>query len=182
MTVFPLFYFPPIPWFVGALQESEILLDIYQPYRKQRYFSRMEIRGPNQVVRLTIPIERRSKQLPLIHKNISYAERWRIQHWRSLVFSYKNSPYFPYYSDMLESYFRKKFPPSHNFCWKVLNSHLGCLAQVLRYISLPKALLLEQSLRITVPVSQTVQSFLQNGFGLFPTIRFLKVSIQVSPF
>ncbi|MEM6630209.1 MAG: WbqC family protein [Bacteroidota bacterium] len=115
MTIFPVFYFPPIPWFVRAIQEKEILLDIHQPYRKQRYFSRMEILGPNQVIQLSIPIERRNKRLPLACKQISFAEKWRTQHWRSLMYSYKNSPYFPYYSDKLESIYTKKVVPLSEF-------------------------------------------------------------------
>jgi len=101
MNVFPLYYFPPLPWFAAAFQETEILLDIHQPYRKQRYFTRTVIQGANQKLPLVIPVERRSKRLALVKKRISYAEDWQLQHWRSLKFSYKNSPYFDYYQDQL---------------------------------------------------------------------------------
>ncbi len=105
MNVFPLYYFPPVPWFAAAIQESQLLLDIQQPYRKQRYFSRTIIQGANQTLPLVIPVERRSKRIALAQKQISYAENWQTQHWRSIVFSYKNSPYFEFYQDQLHPLF-----------------------------------------------------------------------------
>ena len=107
MILLPVFYFPPIPWFVAALQEEKLYLDLNQPYRKQRYFSRTDILGPNQVIRLSLPIERRSKRIPIKEKRISFAENWQKQHWRSLFYSYKNSPYFTYYADAFEQYYEK---------------------------------------------------------------------------
>ena len=108
MILLPVFYFPPIPWFVAALREEKLYLDLNQAYRKQRYFSRMDILGPNQVITLSLPVERRSKRIPIKDKRISFAENWQKQHWRSLYYSYKNSPYFPYYSDILETYYEKQ--------------------------------------------------------------------------
>lgn len=36
---------------------------------------------------------------------ISYAEKWQAQHWKAIVSSYKNSPYFDYYEqDILNIY------------------------------------------------------------------------------
>jgi len=101
MKVFPLYYFPPVHWYAAVSQEEKLLIDWYQPYRKQRYFSRMVIRGANQLLPLVIPVERRSKRIALKEKRISNAEDWQSQHWRSLVFAYKNSPYFEFYQDTL---------------------------------------------------------------------------------
>ncbi len=111
MLILPVFYFPPIPWFVAALQAETIYLDIYQPYRKQRYFSRMDILGPNQIITLSLPVERRSRRAPLMEKRISFAENWQKQHWRSVFFSYKNSPYFSYYSDRFEEFYQNSQAP-----------------------------------------------------------------------
>ena len=110
MLILPVFYFPPIPWFVAALQSETIFLDIYQPYRKQRYYSRMDILGPNQIITLSLPVERRSRRAPLIEKRISFAENWRKQHWRSVFFSYKNSPYFSFYADRFEELYQSPQP------------------------------------------------------------------------
>jgi len=108
MMLFPLYYFPPIPWFAAALQADTLHLDLYQPYRKQQYFSRMHIKGAHQTLTLTIPVERRSKRKPLCQKSISHAENWKTQHWRSLVFSYPNSPFFSYYEDVLKAVYTPK--------------------------------------------------------------------------
>lgn len=102
---FPLYYFPPVPWFVAALQQEAVWLDLDQPYRKQQYSSRTIIKVANRVLPLTIPVGRRSAQAPLSAKEISFAEDWAGQHWRSLTMAYRNSPYFLYYEDKLAPLF-----------------------------------------------------------------------------
>lgn len=104
-TVFPLCYFPPIPWFVAALRHGQVWLDAGQPYRKQQYSSRAFIQVANRTLPLTIPVERRSARAPLRDKAISFAEDWAGQHWRSLRTAYRNSPYFTYYEDRLAPLF-----------------------------------------------------------------------------
>lgn len=97
MIRLPVAYFPSVPWFVMAWNARSVELEVMKPYRKQAYTSRTYIRGPNRVEALVIPVERRGAHVPIRDKKISYAERWPVQHWRSLYFAYKNSPYFEYW-------------------------------------------------------------------------------------
>jgi hypothetical protein len=109
-AVFPLCYFPPIPWFVAALQEpGSLSLELHQPYRKQQFSSRAHIRVPNRVMLLTIPVERRSARAALHQKRISYAEPWPHQHWQALRTSYGNSPFFEFFAPELEQLYQS--PP-----------------------------------------------------------------------
>ncbi len=42
---------------------------------------------------------------------ISYDEEWQRNHWRTIFSAYNSSPFFEYYADEVEPFFRKK----HNF-------------------------------------------------------------------
>jgi len=107
-NLFPACYFPPITWFVAALTEKIVYVDTQQPYRKQRLSSRTHIKVSNRVMPLTIPVKRRSHQLPISEKEISYQEKWQHQHWQSLVSAYNASPYFEYYAPMLASLYQEQ--------------------------------------------------------------------------
>ncbi len=49
---------------------------------------------------------RRGQQKKIHEKKISFRENWPTQHWRSILFSYKNSPYFEYYEEGLKECFK----------------------------------------------------------------------------
>lgn len=113
IKVFPICYFPPVHWYAAATRHQEIQLEVWQPYRKQRFTSRMHILASNRVLPLTLPIERRNTRASIKDKKISYAEAWQRQHWRSLQASYQNSPFFEYYEDRIRPLF------SHRYEWLV---------------------------------------------------------------
>ena len=107
-AVFPLCYFPPVPWWAAALRESHIWLEAAQHFRKQQYTNRMRVKVSNQVLPLSIPIERRGAKVPIRDKKISYAEDWPRQHWRTLCSAYGASPYFEFYRDELQALYEKR--------------------------------------------------------------------------
>ena len=108
MIVLPAAYFPPIPWMGAIMEEKEVLIEIWQHYRKQQYTSRMFIRSANRTLPLSIPVARRGRKMPIRDKKISYQEDWQKQHWISLVSAYRNSPYFLYYEDELQKLYQSK--------------------------------------------------------------------------
>ena len=46
---------------------------------------------------------------PMRDVRIDYSKRWQHQHWGALVASYKGSPYFDYYADKLEPFYRREW-------------------------------------------------------------------------
>ena len=122
LAIFPIIYCPPISWFAAACQESEITLEVMQPYRKQLYTNRTYIRISNQVMMLSIPIERRSKQVPIKEKRISYQERWQKQHARSIHYAYQNSPFYSYYLDHFSPFYNQPFEWLYDYNLKWLES------------------------------------------------------------
>lgn len=85
-------YFPPIEWMAQAVQSSGIVLEANEHFQKQSYRSRMHIAGPNGMQRLSVPVERKSKDIKSIR--ISYNENWSKDHLKALESAYANAPYF----------------------------------------------------------------------------------------
>ena len=108
MNIYPIGYFPSIPWYTAAIQEESVLLEVSQYFRKQQITNRMHIRVANRVFPLTIPIKRRGAKVRINEKQISYAEDWPAHHWKSLKSAYANSPYFEYYAYELNQLYEEK--------------------------------------------------------------------------
>lgn len=127
MYILPLYYFAPIPWWVVALQGGTFALEVRENYRKQQYTGRTYIKGPNEIMPLVIPVERRSSKAPLIDKQISNRDRWMEVHKRSIIYSYKNSPYFEYYEEAVCGLFEQEETSLHTFLLNSMNIICGCL-------------------------------------------------------
>lgn len=105
MSIFPICYFPPIPWFALAIFEKEIFLEIHQYYRKQQLTNRTYIKTANGTLPLIIPVGRKGKTTHIWEKSASRTHRWKEIHWRSIYHAYRNSAYFAYYEDSFRSFF-----------------------------------------------------------------------------
>ncbi|MBV7441777.1 WbqC family protein [Weeksellaceae bacterium TAE3-ERU29] len=108
MSTFPLFYYPPIRFFVDWISQKEKTIDIYENYQKQTYRNRCYILSPNGVQKLIVPIEHDGSRV-MKDLKVSYAENWQKEHFKSLEAAYRRSPYFEYYEDSLCSVFNKEF-------------------------------------------------------------------------
>lgn len=85
-------YFPPIEWMAYAVQSNGVMLEANEHFQKQSYRSRMHIAGPNGIQRLSVPVERKSKEIKSIR--ISYSENWSKDHIKAIESAYANAPYF----------------------------------------------------------------------------------------
>lgn len=85
-------YFPPIEWMAYAVQSNGVVLEANEHFQKQSYRSRMHIAGPNGIQRLSVPVERKSKEIKSIR--ISYSENWSKDHIKAIESAYANAPYF----------------------------------------------------------------------------------------
>ncbi|MFK7972226.1 MAG: WbqC family protein [Bacteroidia bacterium] len=108
-AVLPLCYFPPVSWLAMAARHDTVAVEVWQSYRKQRYTSRSHIRITNKVMTLSVPVGRRNARGPICEKDVIYQEDWRGNHWRSIQFAYKSSPYFEYYEEKLKAFFKKEY-------------------------------------------------------------------------
>ncbi len=97
--ILPIFYLPPVSWFSKFLDEnSEIVFEQFENFPKQTYRNRANIYGANGKLSLIIPIKHEGKRL-YRDIEISHAENWRKNHWKSIKTAYQSSPYFEFYED-----------------------------------------------------------------------------------
>lgn len=85
-------YFPPIEWMAYAVQSNGVVLEANEHFQKQSYRSRMHIAGPTGIQLLSVPVERKSKEIKSIR--ISYSENWIKDHIKAIESAYANAPYF----------------------------------------------------------------------------------------
>ena len=108
MKIFPVYYFPPVSWFAAAEQEGDIILEVWEHYRKQQLYNRARINTANKVLKITIPIRKAKEHTPVCKREISYDWNWPREHWVSITSAYRSSPYFEFYEDQLEPLFTER--------------------------------------------------------------------------
>ncbi len=102
-------YWPNIQYLYHILNADSVCIDIYEHFQKQSYRNRTKILAANGELSLTIPVKKWADHAPVKDIEISYAEDWQKQHWRSIVSAYKNSPYFDFLEDELRVFYEKEF-------------------------------------------------------------------------
>lgn len=107
MKIFPVYYFPPVSWFAAAIHEQAIVLEKWQYYRKQHYFNRMEIKTPDKVLRLSIPIQKAAEHTPIGQRTIAHDWNWRHDHWKSIESALRSSPYFEYFESRIAALYEE---------------------------------------------------------------------------
>lgn len=107
-TVASFLPFPNICWW--ACVPAGLLLDGHEHFEKMSYRNRYYIGGANGRIALSIPVQQgRHQRSPMREVRISYAERWQVQHWRTLTSVYGRSPFFEHYAHTLQPLFEERF-------------------------------------------------------------------------
>lgn len=104
-----LHYFPSIQYFAQLIRYPGFLIESHENYQKGGYRNRCLIASANGVLRLSVPLEGgKHQQQPIRDVRISHNETWPLQHWRSMVSAYGNSPFFLHYGEELEEILNKR--------------------------------------------------------------------------
>ena len=103
-------YLPNIEYCSWLLHQKKVLFSETITYQKQSYRNRAEIYGANGKLKLIIPIKHTNGVRKTLEKEvlISYEQNWQIQHWKSLCYSYRSSPYFEFYEASIAPFYEKK--------------------------------------------------------------------------
>lgn len=113
-------YLGNIRYYSKFLMEDSVIIEAHENYQKQSYRNRCRILTANGIADLTVPVIKNSGvKIPIKEVRIDYGKNWQHQHWYSIMSAYKNSPYYDYYFDTFEPFFRKKY----KFLWD-LNEEL----------------------------------------------------------
>ncbi|MDP2336489.1 MAG: WbqC family protein [Bacteroidota bacterium] len=102
-------YFAPVRYFSKLVTYPEIFIEQHEHFIKQTYRNRAVILGANGSIPLIVPIEKgREQKIKIKDLRIAHDEEWQRNHWRTIFSAYNSSPFFEYYADDLEPFFRKK--------------------------------------------------------------------------
>ena len=124
-------YLPSISWFNAVSRHTEIWLDVSSHYEKGSYRNRTLILAANGVQRLSVPLEHgRGQKIRSKDLRISYAENWQKNHWQAICSSYKRSPFFDYFADMLEPFYARQYP-------FMIDLQTGLISSLSRMMRLP---------------------------------------------
>jgi len=103
-------YFAPIRYFSKLLFYPEIYIEHHENFIKQTYRNRTVILGANGPISLIVPVEKgRAQKVKIKDLRIAYDEEWQRNQWRTIFSAYNSSPFFEYYADDIETFFRKKY-------------------------------------------------------------------------
>jgi hypothetical protein len=121
-------YFAPIGYFTKLAAYSEIYIEQHEHFIKQTYRNRAVILGANGPIPLIVPVEKgREQKIKIKDLRISYDEEWQRNHWRTIFSAYNSSPFFEYYADELETFFRKRTVFLFDFNQQITESILEIL-------------------------------------------------------
>jgi hypothetical protein len=108
-------YWPNIQYLYHILNADSVCVDIYEHFQKQSYRNRTKILSANGELSLSIPVKKWTDKTIVKDIEISYAEDWQKQHWRSIISAYKNSPYFDFLEDELRLFYESEYQFLHEY-------------------------------------------------------------------
>lgn len=121
-------YFAPIRYFSKLAAYPEIYIEQHENFVKQTYRNRMVILGANGPIPLIVPVENgRARKVKIKDLRIAYDEEWQRNHWRTIFSAYNSSPFFEYYADDVEIFFRKKHEFLFDFNQQIAETMLEIL-------------------------------------------------------
>ena len=101
-------YLPNIQYIRAIAANKTATVEQWESFPKQTYRNRCEIATPGGRMSLTVPVVKAcSKQLTR-DVRISYAVPWQSKHWHAIASAYGSSPFFMYFKDELEPFYRKR--------------------------------------------------------------------------
>lgn len=118
----------------------------------------MVILGPNGAQKLVIPTIKTGDRRKMKDVQISYAERWQKDHWKSLEAAYRASPYFEFYEDQLRAFYSESWPSLFEF-------NLAFHRRILGLLGVPTAFELTSSYRAEVDNDRRAHAFAQPTEG-----------------
>lgn len=114
--------FPPIAWWACTIDATTITLDMAEHYEKMSYRNKYRISGANNPIQLSIPlIKGRDQRSSMKDVQLFNEGRWQVQHWRTLVSVYKQTPYWEYYEQSLQALFDTTYNTLTDFNKAALN-------------------------------------------------------------
>lgn len=126
--------FPNLIWWKAFLEADHRTIDIGEYFQRMSYRNRYYIGTANGRLILSIPLKKgRDQKRPMKDMEISYAEDWQKNHWRSIQSAYMRTPYFEFYMDHLEPLYQGRIPLLHEWNLQSIRICLDLMKEQLTY-------------------------------------------------
>ena len=129
-VLLPTSYFPPVSYVASCLKVDKINIELHETYPKQTLRNHCTIYGPNGKHKLSIPVIRINGNHTMVRDiRIANESDWQKIQWRSIETAYNNSPFFLYYRDHFEGFFRM----NHDLLFKLNTEILIVILDILGF-------------------------------------------------
>lgn len=110
MLIIDIQYLPTINWFKNSIQYKYIKIEQCERWQKMSFRNRCTISGANGLIDLTIPIKGgRNSDVLIRDVKIDNMQKWQYKHWRNITLAYNRSPWFEFYKDEMEAFYKQEF-------------------------------------------------------------------------
>jgi hypothetical protein len=186
-------YLPPISIISACLGSEKVIIEGFETYTKQTCRNHCVIYGPNGPQILSIPVYKVYGNHTMVKDiQISYSSPWQKIHWRSIETAYNNSPFFLYYRDHFEPFYRKRIENLLEFnteLLKVIFNLLGLEKKIGftdHYMSQPEEMTNKRSL-VNKKMNSSKTSFpeyqqtFNPKFGFLPNLSVIDLLFNLGP-
>jgi len=92
------------------LLSKDAWIDVHEHYVKQSQRSRVYLCGAQGIFNLSVPVIKHSGHKQVLKDiQVSYAQDWQQDHWRSIRSAYGASPFLMYYEAALDAFFEHEY-------------------------------------------------------------------------
>jgi hypothetical protein len=103
------------------------MVEQWETFPKQTYRNRCEIVTAGGRMTLTVPVVKACSHQLTRDVRISYDTPWQSKHWQAIKSAYGSSPFFMYFKDELEPFYRERTEFLLDYNCKILNTLLSIL-------------------------------------------------------
>ncbi len=120
-------FMPNIQYIRAIAAHKTAVVEQWESFPKQTFRNRCEILTANGRMSLTVPVEKANTKQMTRDVKVSYHEPWQSKHWHAICSAYNSSPFFMYYRDDFEPFFREKTEYLLDLNMKILERILSIL-------------------------------------------------------
>ncbi|MCC7302432.1 MAG: WbqC family protein [Bacteroidia bacterium] len=103
----PTSYFPPITWMKYAFDSGSFRIESMEHFPKQTIRNRCMLSGREKQM-LVVPLRGRKDKTPTGEIRLDHSQPWQRIHLRTLQAFYRRTPWFEFYEDDLDGFFKRR--------------------------------------------------------------------------
>lgn len=191
-AIFPLHLGGNISWWVYALAEQNIQLDVQEYFVKQSYHNRMHILSANGLLALSAPTSGGNFHRPLHELKLNYSHNLMFKNRMALQSAYGSSPFYEHYDYLLEPVLFTEYVFLHELSFALiqwvnkllkLNIHL---TKTENYVAISdmadyrKKFDAKKKSEHLMPLSRYPQTF-EHKHGFIPDLSILDLVFNMGP-